>query len=39
MLRIDERDFWQILVVHNALAVSLVRILAQRLRQMLASAG
>ena len=39
MLRIDERDFWQILVVHNTLAVSLVRILAQRLRQMLASAG
>jgi len=38
MLRIDERDFWQILVVHNTLAVSLVRILAQRLRQMLASA-
>jgi CRP/FNR family cyclic AMP-dependent transcriptional regulator len=39
MLRIDERDFWQILVVHSTLAVSLVRILAQRLRQMLASAG
>jgi CRP-like cAMP-binding protein len=39
LLRIDERDFWQILVVHNTLAVSLVRILAQRLRQMLASAG
>jgi len=39
LLRIDERDFWQILVLHNTLAVSLVKVLAQRLRQMLASAG
>ena len=38
LLRIDERDFWQILVLHNTLAVSLVKVLAQRLRQMLASA-
>jgi len=39
LLRIDQRDFWQILVVNNTLAVSLVRALAQRLRQMLLSAG
>src|SRR5215510_8829199 len=37
LLRIDERDFWQILAEHNTLAVSLVKVLAQRLRQMLAS--
>ena len=38
LLRIDQKEFWQILVCHNTLAVSLVKVLAQRLRQMLATA-
>jgi CRP/FNR family transcriptional regulator, cyclic AMP receptor protein len=36
LLRIDQRDFWQILIDRNTLAVSMVKVLAQRLRQMLA---
>jgi len=35
LLRIDQRDFWQILVDRNTLAVSMVKVLAQRLRHML----
>jgi len=35
LLRIDQRDFWQMLVERNSLAVSMVKVLAQRLRQML----
>jgi CRP/FNR family transcriptional regulator, cyclic AMP receptor protein len=35
LMRIDQRDFWQMLVDRNNLAVSMVRALAQRLRQML----
>ena len=38
MLRIDESDFWQLLIANNTLAVSMVRVLAQRLREMLAVA-
>jgi CRP-like cAMP-binding protein len=38
LLRIDQRDFWQILIDRNTLAVSMVKVLAQRLRQMLAIA-
>jgi CRP/FNR family cyclic AMP-dependent transcriptional regulator len=36
MLRIDESEFWQLLIAHNTLAVSMVRVLARRLREMLA---
>ena len=36
LLRIDESDFWQLLIANNTLAVSMVRVLAQRLRDMLA---
>jgi CRP-like cAMP-binding protein len=35
LLRIDQRDFWLMLVDRNSLAVSMVKVLAQRLRQML----
>ena len=38
LLRIDQRDFWNILVDRNTLAVSILKALAQRLRQMLATA-
>jgi len=38
LLQIDQRDFWQILLAHNGLAISMVKVLAQRLRQMLATA-
>ena len=38
LLRIDQRDFWQILTGHHTLAVSMVKVLAQRMRQMLATA-
>jgi CRP/FNR family transcriptional regulator, cyclic AMP receptor protein len=35
MLRIDESEFWELLIAHNSLAVSMVRVLARRLREML----
>ena|SRR5215813_12870899 len=38
LLQIDQKDFWQILLAHNSLAISMVKVLAQRLRQMLAIA-
>ena len=37
MLQIDQRDFWQLLVSHNTLAVAMVKVLTQRLREMLAA--
>ena len=36
LLRIDESEFWQLLIAHNTLAVSMVRVLSRRLREMLA---
>jgi len=35
MLQIEESQFWELLIAHNALAVSMVRVLARRLREML----
>ena len=37
MLQIDQRDFWELLVTHNTLAVAMVKVLTQRLRDMLAA--
>jgi CRP/FNR family cyclic AMP-dependent transcriptional regulator len=37
MLQIDQRDFWELLVSHNTLAVAMVKVLTQRLREMLAA--
>lgn len=37
MLQINQTDFWQLLVTHNTLAVGMVKILTQRLREMLAA--
>jgi CRP/FNR family cyclic AMP-dependent transcriptional regulator len=36
LLRIEEGDFWQLLIANNSLAVAMVRALAQRLRDQLA---
>lgn len=36
LLRIEESDFWQLLIANNSLAVAMVRILAERLRDQLA---
>jgi CRP/FNR family cyclic AMP-dependent transcriptional regulator len=37
LLRIEEDDFWQLLIANNSLAVAMVRVLAQRLRELLAA--
>src|SRR5215510_3685190 len=37
LLRIEEDDFWQLLIANNTLAVAMVRVLAQRLRELLAA--
>ena len=37
LLQINQRDFWQLLISHNTLAVAMVKVLTQRLREMLAS--
>jgi CRP/FNR family transcriptional regulator, cyclic AMP receptor protein len=36
LLRIEEDDFWQLLIANNSLAVAMVRVLAERLRELLA---
>src|SRR6185436_13176785 len=39
LLRIEESDFWQLLIANNSLAVAMVRVLAQRLREQVAESN
>ena len=36
LLRLDQRDFWRLLIEHNTLGISMVKVLTQRLRQVTA---
>jgi len=36
LLRLDQQDFWKLLIEHNTLSISMVRVLTQRLRQVTA---